>query len=354
MDNICKDYKKQFSNLYDNLEKIAYDLCIPLHGTFELTPFCNFRCKMCYIRLTEEQAKKQGRMLTNEEWLSIAKQAKDAGLLYLTLTGGEIFTRLDFRELYEQLSDMGILLQLLSNGYLIDENVIEWLSERQPYFIRITLYGSTNEVYERVCGIKNGFDKVNHAIDLIKAAGIPLFLETTVIDENDVDLPAMYKYAESKGLMLNHNYGILKPVRGANSKAVKHRLDHIQIFKRNLVNPEQLKFYAVPYDKPFECCNSYRKGFWVTWNGNLQGCAFINSISEQVSNDFLSSWTSLQAQLEGVHTPRRCISCRYGEFCQKCPGILESECGKLDETNDVFCDNAKRRYLLFQSLEEGE
>ena len=28
---------------------------MPLSGTFELTPRCNMNCRMCYIRLSEEQ-----------------------------------------------------------------------------------------------------------------------------------------------------------------------------------------------------------------------------------------------------------------------------------------------------------
>ena len=29
---------------------------IPLSGTFELTPRCNFNCKMCYIHRSEQDA----------------------------------------------------------------------------------------------------------------------------------------------------------------------------------------------------------------------------------------------------------------------------------------------------------
>ena len=25
--------------------------CVPITGTFELTPLCNFSCRMCYVRL---------------------------------------------------------------------------------------------------------------------------------------------------------------------------------------------------------------------------------------------------------------------------------------------------------------
>ena len=28
---------------------------IPISGTFELSPVCNFACKMCYVRKTEKE-----------------------------------------------------------------------------------------------------------------------------------------------------------------------------------------------------------------------------------------------------------------------------------------------------------
>ena len=124
------------------------------------------------MHLTEEQIQKQGRELTNEEWLEIARQAKEAGMLYLTLTGGEVFVRPGFKELYIELSKMGFLIQILSNGYMIDESVIEWLSEYPPYSIRFTLYGASDETYEKVCGVKSGFTCVVNAINLIKKTGI--------------------------------------------------------------------------------------------------------------------------------------------------------------------------------------
>ena len=50
-------------NYMGNLHQWAKSNCIPLRGTFELTPFCNFQCVMCYVRLNQEQAKRQGKML---------------------------------------------------------------------------------------------------------------------------------------------------------------------------------------------------------------------------------------------------------------------------------------------------
>lgn len=63
---------------------------IPLSGTFELTPVCNFSCRMCYVRKTAEEVRNSSRpMRTLEQWLALAREARDAGMLYLLLTGGE-------------------------------------------------------------------------------------------------------------------------------------------------------------------------------------------------------------------------------------------------------------------------
>ena len=52
---------------------------MPVSGTFELTPRCNLSCKMCYIHMTGEEQASRGRELTTEEWLSVGRQAGDAG-----------------------------------------------------------------------------------------------------------------------------------------------------------------------------------------------------------------------------------------------------------------------------------
>lgn len=69
----------------------AASLGIPLNGTFELTPCCNMACKMCYVRLTKPEQEAIAPLRTAQEWLELGRAAKDAGMIYLLLTGGEPF-----------------------------------------------------------------------------------------------------------------------------------------------------------------------------------------------------------------------------------------------------------------------
>lgn len=353
----CDNMHENMDNFVQVLEQTAYRDCIPLKGNFELTARCNFNCNMCYVHLGEEQIHKQGRELTNEEWLDIARQAKEAGMLYLTLTGGEVFVRPGFKELYLALSEMGFLIQILSNGYLIDEKVMEWLGETPPYAMRFTLYGASNETYERVCGIKDGFDRVSHAIDLIKNAKIPFYLVSTIVKENVHELTKMKDFARKKNVEFSATPSVVKSVRGAAQNAEAHRLDILTGYVERIEKLKQLgkdRLYR-HIENPLDICGSYRKSFWLTWNGKLQLCSFMEQPTVSLTEEygFCEAWKLLLEQLEQIHMPKKCKDCKYEGFCARCPGVLAAECGGCSGVNEAFCNNAKRLYEAYWEIKDG-
>lgn len=328
------------------LERQAYIDKIPIKGVFELTARCNFDCRMCYVHLKEDEIARIGQELSNDQWLEIARQARDAGMLYLTLTGGEVFARPGFRKLYEELAGMGFLLQILSNGYGIDEDVMEWLREMPPYTLRFTLYGVSNETYARVCGVRDGFDRVSRAVDLVKEAGIPFFMVSTLVKENIGDLEAMQQFADGKQVPISFTTSVVKPVRGASQDAASHRIDWIAGYKKHLeqmlARGENRLFQPVGH--PLDVCGNYRKGFWITWNGNLQLCSFMSepAVSLTDGRSFGEAWEILLEQLEKMRKPDECSTCPQEGFCARCPGILSAECGGCSQTDPEFCANARR------------
>lgn len=119
--------------LTDYLYSKASRMLVPLSGTFELSPVCNFSCRMCYVRKTAKEVQESPRkILTLDDWRRIAKEAREAGLLYLLLTGGEPFLWPDFWTLYDELIDMGFLISINTNGSLIDDEAIAHLKRRPP------------------------------------------------------------------------------------------------------------------------------------------------------------------------------------------------------------------------------
>lgn len=335
-----------------NLYQWAKSNCVPLSGTFELTPFCNFQCVMCYVRLTKEQAQQQGEMLRGEDWISIARQAKEMGMLNLCLTGGEPFTHPDFWEIYAELNKMGFLLTILSNGYLIDETVIEKFREYgAPLCIKLTIYGASDETYQRTCHCKDGFTKLSRAIRLLRDADIPVIMTSTVVKENIDDLPEMYRFVGNYNIPMQHTISVVKSARGASNTTEDSRFVLCDFPEElTLKTLEQMKR---PFSSnPFERCASQCLSFWMTWNGHMQLCGFMSKPYVLYSGDFQADWSKLNTQLNSLRNPETCQNCRWSSFCQRCPGNLCAESGDPERVNARLCDTA--RYLYERYLAELE
>lgn len=95
-------------------------LGLPIAGNFELTARCNFQCPMCYVHLSQSDVNAVGQELTTAQWIDIARQAKDSGMVFALLTGGEPFVRKDFFEIYDAMREMGLMISINSNGSMLD------------------------------------------------------------------------------------------------------------------------------------------------------------------------------------------------------------------------------------------
>lgn len=107
-------------NPLNHLNPIEKNICnkadlakIPIAGNIELLPLCNMDCKMCFAKMTRTQMEKHHRMYDYKEWLSVAKQMSDAGMIFLLLTGGEPFLYPNFKELYLGLKKWELLYLLI-------------------------------------------------------------------------------------------------------------------------------------------------------------------------------------------------------------------------------------------------
>ena len=115
----------------------------PINATIELTPTCNFRCDMCYIRMEKSQAEKRGGLRSIEEWLHIADQLQEIGTLFILLTGGEPLLYPDFKELYIRLKEKGFILTINTNATLIDDETVRLFQRLKPRRVNVSLYGVT-------------------------------------------------------------------------------------------------------------------------------------------------------------------------------------------------------------------
>jgi len=330
--------------------KKCKDRSIPLSATFELTPYCNFNCNMCYIHLTEDQAKKQGSQLSTDQWIHIAEETKQLGTLGLEITGGEAVTRPDFPFLYEAFINMGFLVSLRSNGYLLKGKLLKLLSNYKPRSVHVTLYGGSDETYYKVCGISNGFTEVTKNILALKDSGILPKLTMTMTRDNISDRDKILEWAKNNNLFISLYGGLITPIRSA-----KRSIDHLKInfngeqTYRNYQDNELIIRKVCnreKYEPPFWMCTEFGTRYCITWDGRMTLCNCLPSIwSDPLTQGVNNAFIELNKKLNDVKRPAKCTDCSFIDYCAACPSRFLSETGDYEETCESLCEKARIRFL---------
>lgn len=191
----------------DSMEKRliqkAYIKQAPINGSLELLPLCNMNCDMCYVRLSKAEMEQKGRLRTKEEWISLAHQMKDAGTLFLLLTGGEPLLFPEFKELYKELQNMGMILTINSNGTLINEEWADFFAKHKPRRINITLYGADDQAYGKLCHYPAGFQKTVNAIRMLRDREIDVKINGSITSKNEEDIKKILDIAKQYDAAVN-------------------------------------------------------------------------------------------------------------------------------------------------------
>lgn len=328
----------------------------PTSATFELTPYCNLNCPMCYVHLDPVSAAKQGKHLTGAQWLEIARQTAELGTLIVTITGGEPFLHPDFWEIYEGVIKLGMLPHIYTNGCLIDEKVVERLREYPPHNMKISIYGASDETYEKMCGVKNGFTRLTHGLKLLREAGINFYTSCTVVRENAFDLPELYRFAYEHQYRFFHTLGVTGTQRGSIADPQKSRI-HSDEINWTL---EALEAERRPkVDNAFAFCGGYGNSYGITWNGRMIYCTFATKPYAQIAEpiNVAAAWKEMLEKTSAIRFPKECDTCEYVEFCKRCPGLLASESGDPEKVSPAFCRQAEglyRAYVKLKAEKEAE
>lgn len=330
---------------YKRVWEKAFTKGIPISGTFELTPRCNFNCKMCYVHLMPERIPRYGRELTAREWLRIAQEAREAGTTWLCITGGEPLLHPEFSTIWRELCQMGFFLVLQTNASLITGRIVNILERYPPWKAKVTLYGTTDQVYRDTCGVTNGFERVNDGIHMLLSLGIPIQLVSTIIRSNEQDLLNMAWYAQCHGLNWVPTGSVKPSLRGADTDVFAVRLEN----KNNPVTLERLEYFLQhpidPNRKPCTYCKDYRVGYWVTWNGKMRFCSFLNEPNIPIHEmTFQRAWRELLRYEEDLDWPKECKECSAQTVCLKCAASLATLSGSVKQVPSSYCKSVQTLY----------
>ena len=335
---------------------------VPFYGSFELTPLCNFDCKMCYVHLNRDQM--QGRpLLTTEQWIDIMDHAIDAGMMYADLTGGECLTYPGFREIYLHLRSRGIGVVILTNGQLLTEELADFLAQYPPDSIQITIYGSNEDAYEAVTG-RRAFEDVKRAIQLLKDRNLRMFLTTTPSRYMQMDVSELLTFLHSTGV----RYGVgISSIAARDDTGRKlsdytpeadlyvrfHRAQmqfnesHIQTVEK--ISPTTWYIPKGFYPQTMLTCSSGQSTFHMNWKGEMLPCIPFHSVNRSVLEyGFENCWSWIQEQMKTYVTPSKCMTCTNRAVCDVCAaertmGILN---GPLNKSVCEKCEQLVNNGIL--------
>lgn len=355
----------------DSVTKIEERLCvkatmagIPLGGTFELSPACNMSCKMCYARLGMEEIAAQGGLKTGEEWLKIAAEMQKEGTIFLLLTGGEPLLYPDFKQVYEGVRRMGMIVTINTNGTLITEEWAKYFAQDKPRRINITLYGVNKKGYKNLCGYEKGFDTTINGIQLLKEKNLDVKLNVSLTPDNVKDLDEFYKIAEQLEVPIEIDSYMFPFCREKEEYEQENRLMpekcaevYLKILKKE--RPEGYKKY-------FQLCQMYIEGkkfpnhneivcragkssFWINWKGDMSPCFALESKATNVFEiGFKNAWRKNQEYVNSIKLSTKCSNCEKQKLCISCAGRTFSETGSVMGTPEYICKYMQKIFDLIE------
>jgi len=359
-----------------NLEAWGQRLTAPLNGgrypmsaTFELTNRCNNNCVHCFINEpANDQAAKEHELKTSEI-KGIIDQMVDAGVLFLTLTGGEPLLRPDFTEIYTYARRKGMLVGLFTNGTLITEKIADMLNDIRPLMVEITLYGATEKTYEAVTRLPGSYQRCLNGIKLIHERGIPLTLKSEVITLNRVELEEMRAMAEALGVKFRYD-GLLWPRLDGRRSPLNYQLSIGELIAMDNADSERREAFGkeverlkglTTRDERVFSCGAGINNFHVDSAGRVSICMMTRRPSFNLLEMSLSdAWKALgELRQKQRVLPSPCLSCTINSICSQCPGWSQAMYGDDESVVDFVCElghlrseNALRIYLNHEIEEE--
>src|SRR6202043_3427299 len=166
------------SSLGAEMNAKALRLGIPLSVQLDLTYRCNERCVHCYLDHIDH-----GEMTTGEI-KELLGQMADAGVFYLTISGGEILMRRDLFEILEYARLRTFCIKLKTNGILIRKKEADRIKALGVESVQVSIYSHIPEVHDAITKLPGSLEQSIEAMRRLRAHGIQVTIANVLMVQN--------------------------------------------------------------------------------------------------------------------------------------------------------------------------
>lgn len=351
-----------YGELSARLNRKVIEQRIPVNATLEVSRRCPLECVHCYNNLPMDDAGARANELTLDEIRHLLDEMAEAGVLWLCLTGGEIFARHDFLEIYDHAKRNGFLITLFTNGTMITEKIADHLAAHRPFAIEITLYGMTKDTYEELTRVPGSFDRCMRAIRLLKERNLPLKLKTVAVSINKHQVFEMQRFArEEIGVEFKFD-SMMNPRIDCSSSPLAVRLSPAEVIELDLQDPRRIaewKKFADRFIRPANlpdrqdevyACGGGINSFAIDPDGKLSICVLSHFDTYDVREGSLAEgWNGFLRRVreKKITRPTKCTDCHLRSICGMCPANGELEHMDPEEPVDFLCQTSHLRAAVF-------
>jgi AdoMet-dependent heme synthase len=326
----------------------ALRLNVPLAVQLDITYRCNERCVHCYLDHHDH-----GEMTTTEI-LRLMDEMAEAGVLTLTLSGGEIFLRKDFFEIVEHARRLSFCVKLKTNALLIGEREAARLRDLAVQEIQVSIYSHRPEVHDAITLVPGSLNRSLSAIRFLKAQELKVVMANVLMRQNKNDYVAVQDLADEIGVDFTLDPTITPMMDGDRSilglGADAHTLR--DVFRDSAVVGDIDEFCAIPSDRgevdlDSRPCSAGHTTCYISPYGDVFPCVQFPLPTGNVRRErFVDIWRH-SSQMNEVRSIRlkdlpTCSSCSHAGACTRCPGLAYME-GNMRGPSSQDCEKSFAR-----------
>jgi len=312
---------------------------MPVAAMLQLTARCNLRCRHCY------QLRRRLRELTTREWICLLEDLVEAGVLFLTLSGGEPLLRRDFFRIAEHARALRFSLSLKTNGLLLDRSAADRIGRLAFLEVEMSLYSSRAREHDAVTGLAGSHRGLLRAARMLARRSVGVVMSTPLMTLNADDVDAIVSLCESEGFQFRMDPSLcVREDGGCNPAALRMDPDQLRAVFSNprLVNARAARRTARRRSLSDRVCGAGRTSSLVTPDGDVLICPLIPiPLGNVRARSFRDIWISspLRASVDALTWGdlEGCSACDLMPWCTRCHGNALVEDGCLTGPSRLAC-----------------
>lgn len=319
------------SVLMQEMAAKALRLGIPLSVHLDLTYRCNERCVHCYLDHEDHGE------LTTSEIKDLLDQMAEAGVLFLTISGGEVLMRKDFFEILEYAANKRFCIKLKTNGLLIGAKQAERIRGLGVMSVQISIYSHRPAVHDAVTKVRGSLDRSIRAIRVLREHGLRVTIADVLMGQTVEDYPGVRALAKELGVACVIDPTIT-PMMDGDRSVLNLNMSPVQL--REVLHDQDLvgnvDEFCAPTPAPdndvldSKPCSAGHTACYVTPYGDVYPCVQFPLPTGNVRRTrFLDIWRNSPQMNEvrsiAVRDLSTCSTCTHVASCTRCPGLAYLE-----------------------------